>query len=158
MPLVPSTGPEPVRERADVGPHRGVPALVGAERAGGDQPFLTVHDLDRRGQLVGVDPDDHLCHVPRLQGRLEPVTGRRGGQCYYERDSPLLSHASSAVPDEAQSRREPQPHGLGSRDRERPAGHLNRVWPDPIMKRSLLVAAGRASAPWLVFLGTLRRR
>ncbi|MFC5042853.1 hypothetical protein [Ornithinimicrobium kibberense] len=75
--------------------------------------------------------------------RLEPDKERRGGQCYYEQGSPLLSHASSAAPDEAQSRREPQPHGLGSRDRERPAGHLDRVWPDPVMTRSLLVAALR---------------
>lgn len=62
-------------------------------------------------------------------GRLEPVKGTVSWAVLLRAGQSLWSHALSAVPDAAKSSWETQRHGLGSRDRERPAGHLNRVWP-----------------------------
>jgi hypothetical protein len=54
--------PNPLGPRLRVGPHRGVPGLVGAEPARAEQPLVTVDDLDGGRELVGIDPDDHLRH------------------------------------------------------------------------------------------------
>ena len=53
-----------------------------------------------------------------------------GGHCFYELGSPLVSHAPARHPTGPQTGREPHPHRVGSRERERPAEHLDRVWPD----------------------------
>jgi hypothetical protein len=39
-----------------------VTGLVRAEPTRAEQAFVPVDDLDRRGQLVGIDPDDDLFH------------------------------------------------------------------------------------------------
>ena len=54
--------PDPLRPVLRIGPHRGVAGLVGAEPARAEQLLASVDDLDRRRQLVGIDPDDHLRH------------------------------------------------------------------------------------------------
>ena len=56
--------------------------------------------------------------------------GRRGGHCYYELGSPLLSHASSRRPTGRKPEESHTHERVGSRDGERPAEHLDRVWPD----------------------------
>ena len=104
-------GPDPVRPGLRKGPHRRVAGPVGGEPPRPQESFIAVDDLDRRGQLVGIDPDDHLLHAS-LPPALVPI-GRRGGQCYYEQGSPLWSHASSAVPGGLQTESEPHPHASG---------------------------------------------
>ena len=127
--LVPTASParrRPVRRpRAVAGPTAGP---VGGEPTGAEQLLVVVNDLDGRRQFVGIDPDDHACHDAFLA--LNCRWERRGGQCYYEQGSPLLSHASSRCPAgrrPKESHTRPsggQPHG------EPPAEHLARVWPD----------------------------
>ena len=87
-----------------------------------------VDDLDRGRQLVGIDPDDDL--FMDALALCREWMGRRGGHCYYELGSPLLSHASSRRPTVRKPEVEPHPEPGGQPKRERPAEHLDRVWPD----------------------------
>jgi len=54
--------PDPVGPGLRVRSHRGVAGLVGAEPTGAQEFLVTVDDLDRGRQFVGIDPDDHLRH------------------------------------------------------------------------------------------------
>ena len=55
--------PDPLPVGRDVFAHRRVAGLVGAEPAGRQDCLVVVDDLDRRRQLVGIDPDEHLRHA-----------------------------------------------------------------------------------------------
>ena len=55
--------PRPSRPRLDVRQHRRVPGPVGGEPALSELAFVVVDDLDRRRQLVGIDPDDDAFHA-----------------------------------------------------------------------------------------------
>ena len=55
--------PNPLRPRRDVLSHRGIAGLVGAEPSLGQHRLPLVDDLDRRGQLVGINPNEHLRHA-----------------------------------------------------------------------------------------------
>ena len=55
--------PGPRRPRLGVPQHRGVASLVGGEPAVTEPALVVVHDLDRRRQLVGIDPDDDAFHA-----------------------------------------------------------------------------------------------
>jgi hypothetical protein len=54
----------------------------------------------------------------------------RGGHCYCEPGSPLLSHTSARWSTGTQPEKEPHPDPGGQPHGERPANHLDRVWPD----------------------------
>ncbi len=55
--------PYPRRPCLGVGPHCRVAGPVGGEPPRAELPFAVVDDLDRRRQLVGIDPDDDTLHV-----------------------------------------------------------------------------------------------
>jgi hypothetical protein len=55
--------PDPVRPARDVLAHRGIARLVGAEPTGCQHHLPLIDYLDRRRQLVGINPDEHLRHV-----------------------------------------------------------------------------------------------
>ena len=88
--------PLPFLPSAHVLPHRREAGLVGGEPAGTQEVLSLVDDLDRGRQLVGIDPDYDSLHDALALCR--EWMGRRGGHCYYELGSPLLSHASSRRP------------------------------------------------------------
>jgi len=74
--------------------------------------------------------------------------GRRGGQCYYEQGSPSLSHASSRCPAGCKPMVSHTDDAGGQPHAERPAEHLDRVWPDTGPTDNRLVAAsGRPDLP-----------
>jgi len=120
-PLAPSTAQTPLRPCLGVGPHRGVGSPVGGEPTRAEQLLVLVDDLDRRGQLVGVDPDDvlHVLLPPVLvpmwparwvlllragQSLLEPPSSRRPTGC-----RPIGSHTlSSSGQPQRSSRRTPR--------------------------------------------------
>lgn len=52
--------PEAVGPGLRILAHRGVAGPVRGEPARPQQLFVLVDNLDRRGQLVGIDPDDHV--------------------------------------------------------------------------------------------------
>jgi hypothetical protein len=54
--------PEAIGPGLRVAPHRCVAGLVGAEPTSAEQLLVSVDDLDRGRQLVGINPDDHLRH------------------------------------------------------------------------------------------------
>jgi hypothetical protein len=54
--------PDPVRPGRNVLAHRGVARLVGIEPTRCQDLLASIDDLDGRGQFVGIDPDEHLCH------------------------------------------------------------------------------------------------
>ena len=64
-PLLPSTA-HPIRVGRHVLAHRRVPGLVRGEPPGRQHRLALVNDLDRRRQLVGIDPDEHPRHELRL--------------------------------------------------------------------------------------------
>jgi hypothetical protein len=70
--------PDPIRPPRHGSTHRRIPGPVGAEPAGGQHRLLTVDDLDRRRQLVGIDPDEHSRHAAHSSSR---TIGSRGGHC-----------------------------------------------------------------------------
>jgi hypothetical protein len=77
---------------------------------------------------VGIDPDDDLPHVALPLVLVPKWTARwavllRAGQS-------LLEPRLVTAPDGQQTESEPHPHPGGQPKRERPAGHLDRVWPD----------------------------
>jgi len=121
--------PDPLRPRLRVPQQRRVAGLIGRE------PTPEPRNLSRSSttsivadSLWGSTPIMICC---KCCSRLFSYRrGRRGGQCYYEQGSPLLSHASSTVPDGLQTGSEPHPHASGQPKESEPAGHLDRVWPD----------------------------
>lgn len=64
-----------------------------AEPPGRQHRLPVVDHFDGRGQLVGIDPDEH----PRHELRLPAVVGwlTPGGHCYYELGRPLFSHTGT---------------------------------------------------------------
>jgi hypothetical protein len=69
--------PDSIRPGRGVGAHRGVAGLIGSEATRSEELLLLVDYLDRRGQLVGIDPDDDLIHA--LLPALVPVGTARWG-------------------------------------------------------------------------------
>src|SRR3954451_3978297 len=67
--------------------------------------------------------------------------GLRGGHCYYERGSPLWSHASARHPAGAQTGREPHPLMVGSRMESVPPSTWTESGRTPVLSTSCLVAA-----------------
>jgi hypothetical protein len=101
--------PDPVGPAVDVLAHRGIADTVGGEPTRAQQPLVVVDDLDRRRQLVGIDPDDDmlddLCHVLLPPVLIAKWTARwalllRAGQS-------LLEPRLVTVTDETQTEREP---------------------------------------------------
>jgi len=111
-----------------VGQHCRVAGPVGAEPTRTQQLLAFLDDLDCHRQLVGIDPDDDPFPV-LLPPVLVPIwTARwalllRAGQT-------LLEPRLVTAPDGVQTESEPHPHAGGQPRRERPAGYLDRVWPD----------------------------
>src|ERR1035437_9317472 len=115
--------PHAVREPAACGQHRLVTVAVSAEPALRQNPLAAVDDLDRRGPLMRVHPDDHMSHdsLSSLGGQLPARRAAllRAGQAPLE---PLRATAAGGMhanvratpthggqPDERASRRSPQP-------------------------------------------------
>jgi hypothetical protein len=73
---------DPIRPRFCVRTHRGVAGLVGGEPTRAGHLLLLVHDLDRGGQLVRIDPDDDLRHAlirPDTQPAEKSLAAQRRG-------------------------------------------------------------------------------
>jgi Beta-lactamase len=71
-PLLPSTAQTRCGQACTVFSHHGIACLVGAEPAGRQHRLSVVGDLNRRRQLVGIDPHEHRRHAttsprPRLR-------------------------------------------------------------------------------------------
>src|SRR5680860_107007 len=120
--------PDPIGPGLRMGSHRCVASLVGGEPASAEHRLLLVNDLDRGRQLVGINPDDDLFHVLLPPVLVPKWTARwalllRAGQS-------LLEPRLVTVPVGHRTESEPHPHAGGQPKRERPAGHLDRVWPD----------------------------
>jgi len=79
--------PDPIRPGLRVGAHRGVAGLIGAEPTRAEQFLVPVDDLDRGRQLVGIDPDDHVLHVP-LPPVLDPMSDGEVGSATTSRAVP----------------------------------------------------------------------
>ena len=120
--------PDPVRPGLGVGPHRRVAGLVGGEPSRAEQLLVLVDDLDRRRQLVGIDPDDDLLHA-LLPPVLVPIGTARWALLLRAGQSPLEPRLVT-VPGGPQTEREPHPRRVGSPKESEPAEHLDRVWPD----------------------------
>jgi hypothetical protein len=66
-----------------------VTLAVVAEPLGCQDVLTRVEDQHGVAALVRVDTDDHCRHLLSIR-----PSGRRGGQCYFGRSRPLLSHSS----------------------------------------------------------------
>ncbi len=55
--------PDTIRPGLRVGPHRAIASPVGAEPTRAEQLLASVDDLERCGQLVGINPDSDVLHV-----------------------------------------------------------------------------------------------
>jgi hypothetical protein len=87
--------PHAVPVGAGEGLHRPVADPVVGEPLLGQHPLLGVDHDECVARLVRIDPDDNSRHEPLLSRR-----GRRGGQSYFRRSTPLLSHSQPATPGE----------------------------------------------------------
>ena len=127
--------PHPVRPRRDVLAHRGVPGLVGAEPAGRQHRLAVVDDLDRRRQLVGIDPDEHLRHAAS-PSRRRPVgiAGRalllRAGQ------SPLEPRARHGARRERKPKESHTQSRVGSRKESIPPSTWTESGRTPVLPES----------------------
>ena len=95
--------------------------LVGREPPRAEPLLVFVDDLDRRGQLVRVDPDDDLLHV-LLPPVLVPIGTARWAVLLRAGQSPLEPRLAT-VPDGPQTESEPHPEaGWAAQMRANPPG------------------------------------
>ena len=101
---------------------------------------MSVDDLDRGRQLVGIDPDDHLRHSA---SPASPRTDRDGevGSATTSWAVPFRATPRHGARRIADRKRATPRQRVGSRMREPSAGHLDRVWPDTDPAGNRLVAA-----------------
>jgi hypothetical protein len=119
--------PHPVRPWRYGLAHRGVPSLVGPEPASRQHGLVIVDDLDRRRQLVGIDPDEHLRHATTRLVRTS--RDREAGIAVKSWAVPLEPRLGTAN-NSTQTDREPHPDAGGQPRGEHPVERLDRVWPD----------------------------
>ena len=129
--------PDPVRQPADVAPHRGEPVRIGGEPATAQDRLVGGHHLDRGRPLVRVHPDHHTTVRRRssTSSDARSITGCRAGRATLLRVQQTLLE-----PLLAQVRR-PGPHrpneshttSVGSRDESDEPGRLVRASPGPVL-------------------------
>jgi len=111
--------PDPLRPGLDVLAHRGVPDLVGAEPTRGQHRLPVVDDLDRRRQLVGIDPNEHLRHAA-TSPRRGPVGIARRALLLRAGQSPLEPRLVTAPGGSANRKRATPIRLVGSREKSTP--------------------------------------
>ena len=127
--------PRPVRPLVHVLPHRREAGLVGGEPARPQEVLSLVDDLDRGRQLVGIDPDDNF--FMDALALCREWMGRRGGHCYYELGSPLLSHASHGARRSANRNRATPSSRVGSRKESVPSSTWTESGLTPVLQAIL---------------------
>jgi hypothetical protein len=108
------------------GLHRPVTSAIIGEPLLRQHPFLRINDDQRVARLVRIDTDHNLGHEPSCGRR-----GRRGGQSYFRRSTPLLSHSQPTTPGRGSTPLMSHTKIAGSQLASYPTGRLTHslAWP-----------------------------